>query len=415
MPDTRLKVRHFSNAAPAEIGMNTEFAGGKPSLPVGTAEPGRVIQERTAPTEEARAPSALRPESKRYLPLDAYRGLIMILLVSNGFGFQELIHNPTYHAIAYQFEHHWVGGRGGVVFYDLIMPAFLFMVGVAMPYSFARRTELGATPRDRFKHVVVRCVHLIIISEIWVSIDEHRAHLEVHNVLFVVAVTYFICYFLMRLDWWKQAGVAAMLLVLHSAVYLLFPGPGGAFTQHLSAAARLDQFLGLARFNYPYLCVTLNLVAEIPSVLFGVWVGNLLRSGKPRAHQLEIMALGMFVAFGLGLGFSPLVPINKWLWTSTYTLDTTGWSILGLLILILLVDFAGIRRPMFPLVVVGMNPLFVYCLEPLSGWINNSLVLFTRGFKFIGTLAPVAQWCTVLLVMWYLAYWLYKRKIFLRA
>ena len=53
---------------------------------------------------------AVRPmaaKSERNLALDAYRGLIMILLVSNGFGFQALIDNPRYHAIAYQLDHHW--------------------------------------------------------------------------------------------------------------------------------------------------------------------------------------------------------------------------------------------------------------------------------------------------------------------
>lgn len=376
------------------------------------------VAERTVPSmsaaEEPQISVPVKPsaaKSGRNLALDAYRGLIMILLVSNGFGFQALIDDPRYHAIAYQLDHHW----GTIVFYDLIMPAFLFMVGVAMPYAFSRRTEQGATPRDRFMHVVRRCVTLMIISEIWVSVDEQRAHLEVHNALFVVAVTYFVCYLLMNLDWWKQAAAAAGLLVLHSAVYLLFPGPAGAFAQHGNAGARLDQFLGLARFNYPYLCVTFNLVAEIPSVLFGVWVGKLLRSGKPLSKQLAILAVGMLVAFALGLSFSPLVPINKWLWTSTYTLFTTGWSILGLLLFIMLVDGLGIRKPMFFLVVVGMNPLFVYCLEPVSGWIDKTLAIFTRGFSFIGPLAPVAQWCAIFLIIWYLAYWLYKRKIFLRA
>lgn len=385
--------------------METKDTDRKMSSAATGEEPAQPVQGKAVPAK-----------SGRNLALDAYRGLIMILLVSNGFGFQELSHNPTYHAIAYQFEHHWVGGRGGVVFYDLIMPAFLFMVGVAMPYAFARRTELGATPRDRFKHVVVRCVHLIILSQLWESVEHHQAYLNANNVLFVVAVTYFICYFLIRLRWWQQVAVAASLLVLHSAVYLFFPGPGGAFVQQFSVGYRLDRLLGFARFN-PYCpqCNTFTLVAEIPSVLFGVWVGNLLRSGKPRTRQLKIMALGMVAAFALGLGFSPLVPINKWLWTSTYTLYTTGWSILGLMIMVLLVDFLGIRKTMFPLVVVGMNPLFVYCLEPLSGYFDNAITTFTGGYKFIGTLAPVAQWTTILLVMWYLAYWLYRRKIFLRA
>jgi len=386
--------------------MDSRRTNSTPSSNVATEEAVPTIQT-SALTQKTVATS-----SQRNLALDAYRGLIMILLVSDGFGFQHLINNPVYHGIAYQFDHHW----GKVVFYDLIMPAFLFMVGLAMPYAFARRTEQGATPRDKLRHVVVRCVHLIIISEILVSVGEHRAHLEVHNTLFVVAITYFTCYLLMRLDWWKQAAVAAVLLVLHSAVYLLFPGPGGAFTQLTSAGARLDRFLGLAPFNCPYLCVTFNLVAEVPAVLFGFWAGNLLRSGKPLAQQMKIMALGMVAAFALGLAFSPLVPLNKWLWTATYTLYTTGWSILGLLILYVLVDVFGIRRPLFLLTVVGMNSLFVYCVgEILRHWINDSIAVFTGGFKLIGALAPVAQSCKVLLVIWYVTYWLYRRKIFLRA
>lgn len=66
--------------------------------------------------------------------------------------------------------------------------------------------------------------------------------------------------------------------------------------------------------------------------------------------------------------------------------------------------------------VVGMNSLFVYCVgEILRDWINDSIAVFTGGFKLIGALAPVAQSCTVLLVIWYVTYWLYQRKIFLRA
>jgi predicted acyltransferase len=86
------------------------------------------------------------------------------------------------------------------------------------------------------------------------------------------------------------------------------------------------------------------------------------------------------------------------------------------LVLYLVIDVLGIRRPMSVLTIVGMNSLFVYCVgEILRGWIGNSLAVFTGGFKFIGTLAPVAQSCAVLLLIWFVAYWLYKRKIFLRV
>jgi predicted acyltransferase len=365
----------------------------------------------TAVHEGAPAIPAPPVEKQRLVPLDAYRGLIMILLVSDGFGFTQLPDTGFSGLVARQFEHRpW----GGVVFYDLIMPAFLFMVGVAMPFAFGRRQERGENPRAMTSHVLVRALRLILISEIMLSIALNRPHLQFHNVLTQVAATYVICYYLMRLDFWKQAATAAGLLAFHSAIYLLFPGPDGAFAQATNAGARLDRWL--MGENYPWPCVNINFIAEVPGVLFGVWVGNLLRQDKPPAEQRRTLALGMLAAFTSGLLLSPLVPINKWLWTASYTLYTTGWVILGLLAFILLVDHAGIRKPLYPLLVVGMNSLFVYCVHALlKGWIDHSLAVFTGGFKFLGALAPVAQSCSVLLIIWVIAYWMYKRGIFVKV
>jgi heparan-alpha-glucosaminide N-acetyltransferase len=369
-----------------------------------------------APTPDA---AGTLPEKRRFLPLDAYRGLIMILLVSEGFGFGELTNHPVYGAIANQFHHRpW----GGAVFYDLIMPAFLFMMGVAMPFSLGRRMEQGADKRQLFKHVAKRSLSLVIISWILISIESKHPHIQFHNVLIVVAFTSFVCFFLMQLDFRYQAGVAFGLLVFHSALYLLFPGPDGAFRPFNNLGAVLDRAsMGRTYFmpaflyyHAPY--VNLNLIPEISTVLFGVWAGNLIRSPRPRAQQLRILTGGMIAAFALGLLISPVVPINKWLWTASYALYTTGWSILGLLLFYVLVEVFGVRRPMFLLTVVGMNSLLVYGVgEILRGWINTSVMVFTGGFKFVGTLAPVVQSCVVLCIIWYLTYWLYQRKVFLRV
>ena len=350
-------------------------------------------------------------EKHRFLPLDAYRGLIMILLVSDGLGFNLLPDKPLYRAIANQFEHKpW----GGAVFYDLIMPAFLFMVGVAMPFAIGRRFDRGESPGRVFHHVWVRCLRLVIISEIVVSIAEHHAQIQFHNVLTQVAITYFICFFLMQLRFWQQALAAFLLLAGHSALYLLFPGPDGAFAQVTNVGARIDR--AIMGFNYVWPCVNINFLSEIPGVLFGIWTGNLLRSNRPRAEQLRRLAFGMVAAFATGLLLSPIVPINKWLWIASYTLYTTGWVILGLLGFILLTEYAGIRKPMFPLIVVSMNSLFVYCVDMLlRGWINQSLTIFTGGFKFIGTFAPVAQSFSVLMVIWLVAYWMYRKGLFVKV
>jgi predicted acyltransferase len=378
-----------------------------------------AVRASTLPAAGSANPSPQPVEKQRYLPLDAYRGLIMILLVSDGFGFSKLTNDPVFHGIANQFHHRpW----GGAVFYDLIMPAFLFMVGVAMPFSLGRRMEQGADKRQLLNHVEKRCVSLVIISWILISIEYKHPHIQFHNVLFVVAFTYFVCFFLMQLKFRYQAIVTFALLAGHSALYLLFPGPDGAFQPVTNIGAVIDRALMGRTYIMPAFLyhrapfVNLNLIPEIASVLFGIWIGNLIRSNRARAEQLKIMTLGMIAAFASGLLFSPLVPINKWLWTATYTLYTTGWCILGLLVLYLVIDVLDIRRPMSVLTIVGMNSLFVYCVgEILRGWISNSLATFTGGFKFIGTLAPVAQSCAVLLVIWFVAYWLYKRKIYLRV
>ena len=357
------------------------------------------------------APLAPPAEKQRYFPLDAYRGLIMLLLVSDGFGFNRLQEGSPFQFIANQFEHRpW----GGAVFYDLIMPAFLFMVGVAMPFAIGGRLERGESRRAVTWHVLGRCLRLILISEIILSVELSRPHLQFHNVLTQVAATYLICYFLMRLAFWQQAVAVAALLAFHSAIYLLFPGPDGAFAQITNAGARLDRWL--MGGNYPWPCVNINFIAEVPSVLFGVWAGNLLRQHKPRAEQLKTLALGMVAAFAVGLILSPLVPINKWLWTASYTLYTTGWVILGLLLCIILVEQGGIQKPFFPFLVVGMNSLFIYCLHELfKGWIDHSLMVFTGGYKFLGSFAPVAQSCSVLAVIWLVAYWMYKHGIFVKV
>jgi heparan-alpha-glucosaminide N-acetyltransferase len=357
------------------------------------------------------APVSPRFASERNLPLDAYRGLIMLLLVSEGFGLRDLPAKPFYRFLANQFEHKpW----GGAVFYDLIMPAFLFMVGVAMTFSLGRRMERGETFRDLLKHTAVRCFKLLAISQILLSVERNHAHLQFHNVLTQVAATYFICFFLMRLRFRLQVLAVFLLLAGHSAIYLLFPAPDGAFQPVTNIGAVIDR--ALMGENYPWPCVNINFLCETVSVLFGIWTGRILLSSRSLGGKLKILSAGMAAAFAAGLLLSPLVPINKWLWTASYTLYTTGWSLAGLIAFYLLVEAAGIRRPMFLLQVIGMNSLFVYCTgEVFRGWIDRSLTVFTGGFKILGETAPIAQALAVLGVIWLLAYWLYNRRIFLRA
>lgn len=365
-----------------------------------------------AQTAEPSTQAAVKPlGEQRYVALDAFRGFIMFLLASEGFGFGELQHDPTYGRVASWFEHvDWTGA----VFWDLIQPSFMFMVGVAMPFALAIRASRGASPSDNFKHVASRALKLILLSQFLMIVSEQRIHFQLINVLSQIAFTYFFTYLIIQLRFRWQVVSAVLLLTFHSALFMIFPGPEGAFSKTGNVGAVIDK--ALLGYNYPGYYVTINFVSSIVTTLFGAWTGILLRTQRPRAEKLKILAIATVAAFVSGLALSRVLPDVKRLWTASWTLYSTGWVLLMMLAFIVLIDVLGFPKLAFPLVVVGMNSIFIYSAGFLvKGAINHWITAFSGGFKLVGALAPVVQSCAVMLVLWYLCYWLYKHKIFLKV
>jgi heparan-alpha-glucosaminide N-acetyltransferase len=351
-----------------------------------------------------------KPEIKRYLALDAFRGFIMLMLASEGLGFYALRNDPTWGRVASWFNHvPW----DGAVFWDMIQPSFMFMVGVAMPFAFAGRIALGATSRDNFRHVVARSIRLIVMSEILVWVGAGMIKPQLIIVLAQIAFTYFLSYLIMKWKWRWQVVAAVGLLVFWTALLYAFPGPDGPFSKRDHVGLKLDRLI----FHYDYdpAYSTLNFIASTVWTLSGVWVGRLLMGPKSHAERLKILAGGMVFCFAAGLALSPWIPIVKQLCTASFILYSLGWVLFMLIGFYLVIEVGGYRKWTFPLVVVGANSIFVYSLGMvLREWLDHAVGVFTFGYKFIGTFAPVAQSCTVVAVMWYLCYWLYKRKIFLK-
>lgn len=355
-------------------------------------------------------PAPPQPAVSRYLALDAFRGFIMILLVSHSFGIRALKDNPSFAWLANQFDHvAWEGA----VFYDLIQPAFMFMVGVAMPFALAKRSEQGAGFGDNLRHVAWRALKLILLSQILISVSGAKLSFQLINVLAQIAFTYFLAFLIMQLSWRWQAVSAAALLAGHWALFALFPGPEGAFSKTGNIGQVIDR-AGLG-YNYSGFYVTINFISSTVTTLFGVWTGNLLRSGLTQATKMKVLGGAMVLCFASGLALSPWNPLVKRIWTSSFTLYSTGWVLLMLLAFFFIVDVLGWRKPLFPMVVVGMNSIFIYSVsQVLYGWINRSVGVFSGNFQWIGTLAPVAQATATMAVIWYVCYWLYQRKIFFK-
>lgn len=348
----------------------------------------------------------------RLVSLDAYRGFIMLLLVSNGFGFGALESVPGWEWLARQVEHvPWEG----CTFWDLIQPAFTFMVGMAMPFSVGRRIEAGASQREVFRHVAWRALVLIVLSNIYSNWGAKPGTLKLQfiNVLCQIAFGYVLCSFIMRLRFLHQVGVAIAMLAGYWALFAAFPGPEGPWSQTGNIGAVID--LKVLGYNYSGYYTTINFIGNAVTILFGVWAGMLVRSRR-HGEVMNILAACASAGTLAGLGLRPFIPMVKRLWTPSFTFFSTGLVIAMLIVFYYLVEVRQWKRWTFPFLVLGMNSIFVYSLSQIgiSGWLNRGLAGFTQNFSFLGAPGAIPQRLLVLAGLWYICYWLYQRRIFFK-
>ena len=362
-------------------------------------------------TDAAPQSAAQSVSTGRLLSLDTYRGLIMLVLVSNGLGISALEAYPSLRWLARQFDHSaWTG----ITFWDLIQPAFTFMVGVAMPFALERRRAEGATFADLFRHVCWRALILIALSNLFSNFGENHLQLQLINVLSQIAFGYVICFLILQLRPAGQVVMGIVLLAAQWALFEMFPGPQGPFSQ----VGNIGQVIDRAVLGYTYsgYYVTINCLGNAVVILCGCWTGMLLRSRRPHAFTLGALAAAATGACLAGLALEPFNPVIKRLWTASFTFLGVAWVIAGMAALFWLVDVKGWRKWTFPFVVLGMNSIFAYGFwQLLGGWLADGLVVFTKRFAFLGAGGEIPHRLVVLSVMWGLCYWLYRRRIFLKV
>ena len=368
----------------------------------------------TAPLPQTAAAPHRPPETgaERLLSLDFFRGLTMLLLIANGFGIHQAFqHHPTWSGLAAQFEHMpWIGCS----LWDLIQPAFTFIVGVALPLAWARRAAAGATRGQLFRHALARAAALVVLSNIlmnWNGAGPLR--LQFINVLCQIAFSYVLCALIYQLPFRAQIAAAAGLMIFHHALFYLWPGPAGPFDPDRNIGTMIDQ--AILGYNYSGRYTTINFLGNAITVLFGVWTGMFLQQQRTHAERLKILGACAVAAFALGMALSPWIPMVKRLWLGSFTFVSTAWVLAGLSFCYWAIEMKGWRRWTLPAVVVGMNCIFIYSFsQVLRGWLSRGLGRFTGNFEWVGLGAPVAQNLVVMAVMWYLCWWLYQRRIFLK-
>jgi predicted acyltransferase len=425
------------------------------------------MSDSTASAQPPSAPSADRIETSRpkttagapapgrLQSLDAYRGLIMVALAFNGFGLAATARNHLktapesgfWQAVRHQFSHvEWVGCS----FWDLIQPSFMFMVGVSMAYSYLKRQQQGESWGRMFGHACWRGLVLIALGIFLISNSARSTNWSLTNVLTQIGLGYPFLFLLWGRSLRTHVITAVALLLGTWLLYSSYPHAGidpakGAPEVGVSAAWAQEHLVGISpawhknanvghavdtwllnklprrepfTFNSGgYLSI--NAIASLATMLFGLMCGELLRSARlPRRKLLVLVIAGLG---GLAAGVimhwlgSPLV---KRIWTPSWAVYSTGWCCLILAALYAVIDLRQWRAWSFPLVVVGMNSIAIYAMGMLlRGWTAKTLEthLGEDLFDIFGTAnAPFVQATMVGLVFWLVCWWMYRRKIFLR-
>jgi len=374
--------------------------------------------EENTPTEERQ----LKPQG-RVMSIDALRGFDMFWIIGGGAMFASLdkvFNSPATAWIKTQLTHvKWEGFR----FEDLIMPLFLFIVGVVMPYSFGKRLERGDSKKTLYVHVVKRTVILFVLGMIaqgnLLEYDLSRLHIY-SNTLQAIAAGYLIsAIIILNLNHVWQIATTGILLVLFWALMMLVPVPGhgaGVLTPDGNLAIYLDRII-LGRFidgtDPPYTWILSGMVFAC-TVMLGVIAGHLLRSNKDaKTKALWLLAIGAGCLIA-GLTWDQVFPIIKHLWTSSFVLFSGGFCFLLLALFYLVIDVMGFKKWAFGFVVIGTNAIAVYMATHLVSF-RNIAGVFVRGLeKYTGNWYPLISASAGFALVWLILWWMYRKKTFIK-
>jgi len=359
----------------------------------------------------------------RVVSIDALRGFDMFWIIGGAEFVRALVEYadiPWLMPLTRQFSHtDW----NGFTFYDLIFPLFLFIVGASMPFAISRRLERGDSRRQLYLHVFQRFVTLLFLGFIYNGLlDFDFSHFRYTGVLHRIAVCYLLtALIVMNTGIRGQALTGVVILLFYWAIMKLVPVPGfgaGVLTPEGNLSAFVDQKLLPGAFCCYKFGDNEGILSTIPAVattLMGVLAGHWLRTGKPGAGKALKLAIAGGASLVLALVWSPAFPINKLVWASSYVLFAGGWSLLLLALFYWIIDVRGYRKWALFFVVIGLNPITIYVVQSQFDF-NLVSNIFIRGFiGHLGAFRPVTETACYILFSWLFLYFLYRKKIFLKA
>ncbi|NMP31881.1 DUF5009 domain-containing protein [Thalassotalea sp. M1531] len=370
------------------------------------------------------------PEKKRLLSVDALRGFDMFwimgaegffaaLFIITGWSVFEIFDHQMKHAV-------WHGFTA----YDLIFPLFIFLSGVSIGLAAKPIKHYSADKRaGLYRHAFTRLSLLILLGIVYnhgwgVGIPADIDQIRYVSVLGRIGIAWFVAIMLVwhlsiKNQWLISISILLGYWLLLECVTLGQFG-GGNYSPDLALNVWFDQHMlpGITYRNAPM--DPEGILSNLPSIvnaMAGVFVGRYIKATQHQAQRLfvHLFAAGILILV-VGYLWGRIMPINKSLWTSSFTLITIGYSTLLLALFYLVIDVWRIQTWAKIFAVIGMNSIVIYLSTSIFNWqyLANSI--------FGGLVSSVPEgWSSLLLIaatlllQWLFLNWLYKRNIFIKV
>ena len=357
----------------------------------------------------------------RVKSVDFFRGLTMFLLVGESTHlynhFLEM-DSGIMQFFGTQLNHHeW----HGMHFWDLIQPFFMFIVGVAIPFAYANRIRKGSSERQILKHALIRSFLLLFFG--WALYFTSAGHMvfRFQNVLAQLAVTYLVAFLIMKKSISWQLIFSLVILLFIDLAYRFFPVEGfnNPWVCYENLGAWFNNTIEGVENSTQW--ATLNFVSTTAHTVWGVLCGKLLMSERSPANKIRLLIIAGIAALvvGYSLDLLNITPIIKKIATSSFVFASGGWTILVLAFSYWLIDVKNLfSRGSMIFIIVGMNSIFIYLFFHIGGarFVGTIIQPFMQlffswgGEMLVKVLTSLGEWAA----LWYLCYWLFKNKMFIK-
>ncbi|MCX7796510.1 MAG: DUF5009 domain-containing protein [bacterium] len=352
--------------------------------------------------------------SSRFIPLDTFRGITILLML--------LVNNMAIDVITPYYLKHAPWGKG-ITIADLVMPWFLMIVGISIPFSLSSSKEKGISSKEYNLRAIKRTIKLFLIGCFLTSSIYKQPYFGM-EVLQLIGLDYLIGVIFCPFSITYRVLTTIILLMTHWSIIKFIPIPGvgsGIFTEDKNIIRYID-ITYLQRFHIN------GIISVIPTsglVIIGSIIGTILMRKEAKKNILIIFSIGALLTIS-GWLWNLDIPFNKAYWTSSYILYTSGLGIILLGVLQLLIEVIGWKKWTFPFIVLGRNAILAYILPILfkvyilNEWkwrMSNGSILSLREailhFLINKLGLTVGGWSFT--IFYILGFWLFFLYLYLRT